>query len=130
MRRNVNNIITTGHIINPKVLGVKVALLGLGLMMVYTLAKGAWDLRKGFDRITQAKGQYETELARNESLAQKFAQVQGDEYLEAVAREKLNMQKEGEVVVLLPKSEKNEAKQPRVETKELKIYEKWLKLLW
>ncbi len=142
MKRRVNNIITTGHIINRKGIGVKEAssnlvwlklgMLGVGMMMVYALAKGAWELQEGFGRITEARSLYEEELKRNESLNYKFQQVQGEDYLERVAREKLNMQKEGETVILLPgglpEMAKTEAKAETVESEQ--VYQKWLKLLW
>jgi cell division protein FtsB len=66
--------------------------------------------------------------AEKQALAKKAGEVESPVYIERVAREKLNLQKEGEIVVVLPKDLSTavaEEAQPQ-----LPNWQKWWKLFF
>ena len=64
---------------------------------------------------------------KNEELKKILKSVQSPEFIEKQAREKLNMGKRGEVVVVLPKTENQ---RPKIENEELPNWQKWYKLFF
>ena len=104
--------------------------LAFGLYLIWTLAKGVVELRTAYGRIDEAKRVLEGEKIKSQDLGNKWAKVQTPEYLEEVARNDLNMQREGETVVLLPTVRKvDEGEKGLDQEKELKNWEKWWNLV-
>ena len=112
---------------------VKVRILALVVAgyWVWVLAKGLIDIRLAYERIDEARGMLLSEQKENEDLKVKLAEVQTDEYLEEVARNELNMQKDGETVVVLGEGirQKEEGIRRKVEEKEVANWRKWWKLI-
>ncbi len=50
----------------------------------------------------EARRKVDIELVENSKLAKELTQTQGQEFIERVARDKLNMSKKGETVVVVP----------------------------
>src|SRR3989338_6773380 len=63
-------------------------------------AVGRWSDRR--EIIENAQQKLDIEKKENEALTREFAKTQTPEFIEKQAREKLNMAKEGETVVILP----------------------------
>ncbi len=78
--------------------------LGVGVYLTWTLGKGVLELKLAYKRIDEARQILALEQARGEELKRKRAEIQTPEYLEKVARNDLNMQKEGETVVVMEKT--------------------------
>lgn len=95
---------------------LKLLALGVGVYLAWTLAKGVLELRLAYKRIDEARQVLALEQARGEELKRKWAEIQTPEYLEKVARNDLNMQKEGETVVVLERTQ--ELKNPRTQDTE------------
>ncbi len=64
----------------------------------------------------------------NEDLQKKLAEVESPDFIEKQAREKLNLQKEGEVVVILPKTD-NKQQVTQETIKQPSNWQKWWKLI-
>jgi hypothetical protein len=103
--------------------------LVIAWMLIFSLAKDFWQVKKGFTRIEEAKERLAVEEKRNEVLKDKLRLVSTEEYKEQVIREQLNMQKIGEVVAVLPKNELLGTTRERVEEKIMENWEKWWSLL-
>ncbi len=82
----------------------KLLVLGVGIYLLWTLGKGVLELRLAYRRIDEARQILAMEQSRGEELKRKWAEIQTSEYLEKVARNDLNMQKEGETVVVMERT--------------------------
>ncbi len=78
----------------------------MGGYLIWVLAWGMVDIKLAYRRIDEAREILAQEQAKAEKLKAKWEEVQTREYLERVARNDLNMQKEGETVVVLTGEEK------------------------
>lgn len=106
----------------------KAGSLVVGWLIIITLAKDVWQTRIGFGRIKESESNLALEEARNGALKQKLELVNTDAYKETLIRLKLNMQKEGEVTVVLPKKPTEEAGVVATEPQK-QNWQKWLDLL-
>ena len=82
---------------------LKAVILVIAWLIIISLAKDVWQIRTGFNRITESERRLVAEEARQSNLKQKLELVQTQPYIEKLIREKLNMQKVGEVIVVMPK---------------------------
>lgn len=90
-----------------------VILLGICWLLIWSLAKDLDRVRMGFVRIQEADKKLAEEKERNDELKKKMAFTKSDYYREKIVREKLNMQRPGEVVVVLPESVDEEDKEEK-----------------
>ena len=108
---------------------LKAVILVVAWLIIISLAKDVWQIRTGFNRITESERRLVAEEARQSNLKQKLELVQTPAYKEKLIREKLNMQKIGEVIVVMPKNGSlttvSETKPDLPEPN----WEKWWKLL-
>lgn len=118
-----------GNANNDKKGWIKGIILIIAWVLIFSLAKDLWQLKKGYVRIDEAKKRLVEEENINKMLKDKLEMVMTDEYKERIIREQLNMQKVGEVVAVLPKdsSLKNEITHDEESTME--NWEKWWILL-
>jgi hypothetical protein len=108
---------------------IKGIILVIAWILIFSLAKDLWQLKSGYSRITESEQRLADEVKKNTMLKDKLQVVMTDEYKEKIIREQLNMQKIGEVVAVLPKSEANlEINENNVE-KTSQNWEKWWSLL-
>ncbi len=106
-------------------------ILIIGWLLIISLARDVWQIRTGFGRITEANRRLEAEEAKNQALKSKLGMVLTEEYKEKLIREKLNMQKEGEVLVVMPEKDLYRdglSKKPEILIPEAN-WIKWWKLL-
>lgn len=104
---------------------IKGIILIVAWILIFSLAKDLWQIKKGFSRIDDAENRLTEETSKNQMLKDKLSAVMTEEYKEKIIREQLNMQKVGEVVAVLPKDNllgRNEAK---IEEKQVDNWEKW-----
>jgi hypothetical protein len=104
-------------------------ILVIAWLLIMSLARDVWQMRKGFSRITEADKRLSAEEARNLALKNKMSLVLMEDFKEKLIREKLNMQKEGEILAVMP--EKNPTQKATLGEKEDQVpnWEKWWKLV-
>ena len=80
----------------------KILILTFVLILFINLVKSWVKLNARLKIIKEAKLELVEEQKRQENLKREFARTQKPEFIEKAARNKLNMGKEGELVILLP----------------------------
>ncbi len=102
----------------------------IGLYLVWISAKGLWDLRKAGRRLDESKERLIQVRGENQELKLRLDEVTSSGFIEKEAREKLGLQKPGEVVVILPTG--GEIKELGIQEKEvvLQNWEKWWRLFF
>ncbi len=75
----------------------------LSLIFIINLSRSIYALWQKGGIVEEREKVYDELARRNDELTQKSTQVESENFIEKEAREKLNLQKEGEVVVVLPK---------------------------
>ncbi len=109
-------------------------LLLTALFLAFSVVRNVFKILKAGERIRQEREKVEELRLENEGLKEEVKLVQGQEFLEKQARDKLGLAKEGEIVLVLP--EKETLKLFILETKEEKEtlpdpnWKKWLKLFF
>lgn len=102
-------------------------------LLIVSLAKDLGRVRDGYKRIEDANLKLKAETENNIALKKKMNYAQSEYYREKIVREKLNMQKPGEVVVVMPEGgliTDNEDMDSLSETENsLKNWQKWLRIL-
>lgn len=97
-------------------------------LLILSLVKDFLQTKKGFGRVKESGIRLEEARKKNQELNSKLLSVQSAQYKEKLIRDRLNMQKIDEVVVVLPGvnsqviSQKNEQKLE-------KNWMKWQKIL-
>lgn len=97
-------------------------------LLILSLVKDFSQTRKGFGRVKESEVRLEEAKRKNIELTAKLSNVQSVQYKEKLIRDKLNMQKDDEVVVVLPGVSSQVISQKNVEKSE-KNWEKWQKVL-
>jgi len=108
---------------------IKGIILVIAWILIFSLAKDLWQLKKGYVRIDEAKARLAEEEVKNQMLKDKLSLVMTEEYKEKIIREQLNMQKVGEVVAVLPRGDQLAIKEATEEEKQVENWEKWWALL-
>lgn len=108
----------------------KALILVIGWLLIFSLARDIWQIRSGFNRITEANRRLEAEEAKNIALRDKLSLVMTESYKERLIREKLNMQKEGETIVILGAKSQEQA-YPGEDKEKISVanWEKWWNLI-
>lgn len=113
----------------PKTLAVIVIILisfsiliGLGRQIVDALSAGD-RLDSSIDEVTRLQDE-------NRQLKQQLSQVEQYDFIEKIARNKLNMAKPGETIIVIPKEEVDRVLNPPKPYEEPKLenWQGWLKL--
>lgn len=107
---------------------IKGLILIVAWILIFSLAKDLWQIKKGFTRIEDAKNRLSEEMSKNKMLKDKLNEVMTEEFKEKIIREQLNMQKIGEVVAVLPKKEL-ERDEEKIEEIEVENWNKWWSLV-
>lgn len=103
----------------------------IGLLLLWSLIQGFIGLKQAYRRVDEAKEILEVEEVKHDELVKRLEEVQKKDYLEKVIRNELNMQKEGEVVVVLQDNGEipiNDTLEAQIEEKG-NTWEKWLDLV-
>ena len=83
--------------------------------------------KKGFLRVEESNNRLKEAKMTNETLTRKLGVVSSPEYKEKLIREKLNMQRQGEIVVVLPAGNAKTIRQDEDE-KNIENWQKWVKV--
>lgn len=99
--------------------------LFLGLVLVWSLSNGLWEIREGYKRVDEAESLLFQEKEKKSILKSEYEMVQDNEYIERIVRDELNMQKTHETVVVLPDKEAFELEDIKIQEEENE--KKWVK---
>lgn len=108
----------------------------IGLILIVNISRSILDLSGRNKVVEEAELRVRKAEEENATLREKYYEVTRDEYLEEVAREKLGLGKEGEMVVVLPKSIKEDDSavgQAEGEEKQVEpqpVWRQWAKLFF
>lgn len=100
----------------------------VGILFIVNISRSIYDLWLRHDIVREREEVKNSLTQENAELQKELALVQGQEYIEEVARDKLNLQKEGEVVVVLP--ETLASPEPQTEITTDPNWKKWWKLFF
>lgn len=105
---------------------INLTILVIGLFLIVNLTRSILSLLRAGDKIKEVQEQVAELQFKNDELKKRLAEMQSPAYLEKIAREKLGLAKEGEVVVILPPY------QPPLPSGEesLPNWKKWLRLFF
>lgn len=99
----------------------------IGVFLLYSLSKTLLDYRKKISFYDEYTNEYQTELQKNKKL--KSTNIKSQDYysVERNIREKLNLSKPGEAVVLIPKISITPTPTP---TLAKPVYQQWAELFF
>lgn len=105
---------------------------GIILFLSISLVRNITAIQSGKKRIEEAKSRVQELESQKKDLERKLAETQSQEFVERQLRDKLNLAKSGEIVVILPSEDEVRKLAPNIpEEKEdspLPNWEKWTKL--
>lgn len=96
--------------------------------LIFVLSSGLWQLYKAGGRLEEVRSNLESEKKRNDELKSRLSEVESQSFVEKEAREKLNMQLSGEVVVILPEMNVNLDSESKDIEKQVSNWQKWWNL--
>jgi cell division protein FtsB len=107
--------------------------LFFALSLIVNLSKDVWRLLHADERIAQTEQKLTDLKQENSKLKQEHEYRQQDAYIEEEIRNKLQMAKPGETIVVLPEDLSSQVQlgsqdQDSAENKNLKNWQKWLEL--
>ena len=118
---------TPVNILQHKWVQILIILVGIGLIV--NLSRDILRLLRSADEIRLAAQKVEELQEESEGLAQKKEYYQSESFIEEEARNKLNMAKVGETVVILPPNLKEViGRKENQLTKPLSNWQQWLNL--
>lgn len=118
---------TSVNILQHKWVQILIILVGIGLIV--NLSRDILRLLRSADELRLAAQKVEELEKEGEGLAQKKEYYQSESFIEEEARNKLNMAKEGETVVILPPNLKEViGRKENQLTKPLPNWYQWLNL--
>lgn len=105
-------------------------ILGIAAIMLVVNVVHTWiNLEKRGDIVKETAGRLEKSKQQKENLERELARVQSQEYIEKEARDKLNLGREGEVVLLLPTISTNQGPTP-TPLQDVPNWQRWWKLFF
>ena len=100
----------------------------VGMLFIVNISRSIYGLWLRHDLVAEREEVRNSLKKDSGELQKELARVQSPEYIEEVARDKLNLQKEGEVVVVLP--ETLASPEPQTEPRPQANWNKWWKLFF
>jgi len=118
---------TSVNILNNRPAKILIILVGLGLIV--NLSRNILKLLKSAEEMKLAEKRIEELEKESEILAQKKEFYQSESFVEQEARNKLNMGKEGETMVVLPPNVKEVlGEKGNLPSKPIPYWQQWLNL--
>lgn len=110
---------------------ISLIILIIGISLIINLSRDIFRLLKAGDRVRQAQLRVEELEKKNLELKELKEYYQSEEFVEEQARNKLNLAREGETIVILPPNVGElvgweEEKEPQ----EVPNWKRWLKLFF
>lgn len=87
---------------------IQLAIICIGLYIAYNILLQIIDALRSQDHLSeQAEKVYKLEI-ENRQLKDRFSQIQSSQFIEEQARNKLNLSKEGETIIIIPEDKLKE----------------------
>ncbi len=99
--------------------------LVIGIYLLIVFSRGILEIKQAYLRLSEAREQLAVEELKNRQLKQKQADISGPGYIESIARNNLNMQREGETVVVIPRTQ--ELKESKTQIQDEAVLPNWKK---
>lgn len=109
---------------------LKLLVIAISLYFSYTLTRSLIELYQARDRVTNQEKMLAEAKSKNEQLKNRLEEVRSLDYLEKEARESLNMQLPGEVVVILDGVKNEKRKIDQRKDRELPNWRRWMELVF
>lgn len=111
---------------------IRLAIFVIGIGLIINLSQDIWRLLKAGDQLTSAEEKLRELEAEHRALLGKREDYQSEEFIEEEARNKLNMAREGETVVILPPNVRElvGGGQAEIPKEELPNWQKWWRLFF
>lgn len=111
---------------------ISLAILVIGIGLIINLSRDIWRLLRAGDQVKLAERRLEELEKENQELEELKEYYQSEVFVEEEARNKLNMVREGEVVVILPPNVRELVGRGRAEDyqEELPNWQKWWRLFF
>lgn len=100
-----------------------------GIIAIINLSSSTYSLFKKGDLFVEKEEELAKVEKKNQELKSELKRVQGADFIEKEAREKLSMGKRGEIVIILPKTQEHEDIKTQ-EQKEVQNWRKWYNLFF
>lgn len=104
-------------------------LLFIILMLVINIIRSFFNLRQRGDVISQTQEKLQSEKEQQEELNRQLARVESPAYIEKEARNKLNLGREREIVLILPSISPIAEPTPTIIDKSSN-WQKWIRLFF
>lgn len=98
-------------------------------MLIINVVRSSVHLSERGSILQEAELDLQKAKTRNETLKRELARVESPDYIEKEARDKLNLAKEGEVVVLLPSISPPVQPTPTI-IEDIPNWEKWRRVFF
>lgn len=110
---------------------IQIAIIVVGISLIVNLTHDILRLLKAGERIKQAENRLEKTKEENKQLLEKKDYYASEEFIEEIARNKLNMARPGETIVVLPPNLAEVVGRKEKETlSELPNWRKWWNLFF
>jgi len=109
---------------------IKIIIVVIGIGLIISLSRNIYRLLKAGDQVKLAQQRLEELEKEHQELLEKEEYYQSEEFVEQEARNRLNMGKPGETVVILPPSAGEAGEISSSPAPELPNWRKWLKLFF
>lgn len=110
---------------------IQIAIIVVGISLIVNLTRDILRLLKAGERIKQAENRLEKTKEENKQLFEKKDYYASEEFIEEIARNKLNMARPGETIVVLPPNLAEVVGRKEKETlSELPNWRKWWNLFF
>lgn len=110
--------------------GLQIAIIFVGIILIIKLCGDILRLRRAADQIEIAEKRVEQLEDEKRELLKKKEYYQSEEFIEQEARNKLNMARPGETIVVLPQTGGKSSEFGEKKTEELQNWQKWWKLFF
>jgi cell division protein FtsB len=108
---------------------IKLLVLLLGIYLVVGLSRDLYNLIGKGGRTGEMEKKVEELSLKNLELKEELEYVESEKFVEKEARDRLNMAKEGEVIVVLPEDlAPPDFQKPQSSNEDLANWQQWLKL--
>jgi cell division protein FtsB len=109
------------------------AILIIGVSLIVNLSRDIFRLLKAGDQVRKAEEKLEEQEKEHQELVEKESYFQSPEFIEEEARNKLNMAREEETIVILPPNVEEMSqwmKQEGKKEEDLPNWQRWWKLFF
>jgi len=102
----------------------------IGFLLIINLFKDLRHLKKARSRLSQTEEKLQTLKEENQQLQKNKQYFSSDVFIEKQIRDKLQMAKPGETIIILPEKIQEREEEEQEQQDQKKIWQKWLELFF